>query len=151
MKVCGSLEVRNRPEAKFPIQPTGLDCAEAGLLRDALVHTAVPPRERCGRQTGMTAPARQQTTPRLKATSVSLKSSGLCVQALDRPLRAVAAGRRGALGLTRRAEIPKLNAWFGRANRARGLLSTPVRAELVLLELLRDWPARSSWRASGGR
>jgi DNA polymerase-3 subunit delta' len=56
--------------------------------------------------------------------------------------RSLAAGRRGALGLTRRAEIPKLNAWFGRANQARGLLATPVRADLVLLDLLRGWPAR---------
>jgi len=58
--------------------------------------------------------------------------------------RTLAAGRRGALGLTQRAEIPKLNAWFGRANQARGLLATPVRADLVLLDLLRGWPARST-------
>ena len=58
--------------------------------------------------------------------------------------RSLGAGRRGALGLTRRAEIPKLNAWFGRANQARGLLATPVRADLVLLDLLRGWPARST-------
>jgi DNA polymerase-3 subunit delta' len=61
--------------------------------------------------------------------------------------RLIAAGRQGALGLTGRAEIPKLTAWFGRANRARGLLSTPVRAELVLLDLLRGWPARPTGRA----
>jgi len=58
--------------------------------------------------------------------------------------RTLAAGGRGSLGLTRRAEIPKLNAWFGRANQARGLLATPVRADLVLLDLLRGWPARST-------
>jgi len=61
--------------------------------------------------------------------------------------RLIAAGRRGPLGLTARTEIPKLAAWFGRANRARGLLSTPLRAELVLLDLLRGWPARSTGRA----
>jgi DNA polymerase-3 subunit delta' len=61
--------------------------------------------------------------------------------------RMIATGRRGPLGLTTRVEIPKLAAWFGRANRARGLLSTPVRAELVLLDLLRGWPARSTERA----
>jgi len=54
---------------------------------------------------------------------------------------ALARGRRGRFGLTGRAEIPKLVAWFGRANRARGLLSTPLRGELVLLDLLRSWPA----------
>lgn len=58
--------------------------------------------------------------------------------------RSLASGGRGALGLTGRAEIPKLNAWFGRANQARGLLATPVRADLVLLDLLRGWPARST-------
>jgi DNA polymerase-3 subunit delta' len=56
--------------------------------------------------------------------------------------RSLAEGHHGPLGLTRRAEIPKLNAWFGRANQARGLLATPVRADLVLLDLLRGWPAR---------
>jgi len=55
--------------------------------------------------------------------------------------RRLAGGAAGALGLTRRDEIPKLAAWFGHANRARGLLATTVRAELVLLDLLRAWPA----------
>ena len=55
--------------------------------------------------------------------------------------------RASGASLTERDEIPKLAAWFGRANRARGLLSTPVRAELVLLDLLRGWPARSMGRA----
>ena len=61
---------------------------------------------------------------------------------------ALAAGRRGVFGLTGRAEIPKLVAWFGHANRARGLVSTPLRAELVLVDLLRAWPGeRVSRRA----
>jgi DNA polymerase III subunit delta' len=60
--------------------------------------------------------------------------------------RRLGEGRRGELGLTRPAEIPKLNAWFGRANRARGLLSTPLRADMVLLDLLREWPARTGGR-----
>lgn len=54
----------------------------------------------------------------------------------------VARGESGALGLTAREEIPKLTAWFGRANRARGLLATPLRAELVLLDVLLAWPFR---------
>jgi len=58
--------------------------------------------------------------------------------------RHLASGRRGPIGLTAPAEIPKLAAWFGRANRARVLLSTTLRAELVLLDLLRGWPARST-------
>lgn len=56
----------------------------------------------------------------------------------------LARGEIGAFGLTTRDEIPKLAAWFGRANRARGLLATPLRPELVLLELLREWPRRKT-------
>lgn len=56
----------------------------------------------------------------------------------------VARGENGLFGLTTHEEIPKLVAWFGSANRARGLLSTPLRPELVLLDLLRDWPQRES-------
>ena len=54
--------------------------------------------------------------------------------------RALATGRPGLLRLTDRDEIPKLAAWADRANRARGLLSTTLRSELVLLDLLRAWP-----------
>ncbi|MEO7325755.1 MAG: DNA polymerase III subunit delta' [Dokdonella sp.] len=58
--------------------------------------------------------------------------------------RSLASGTAGALGLTAREEIPKLAAWFGRANRARGLLATALRIDLVLLDLLLSWPARRS-------
>ncbi len=58
--------------------------------------------------------------------------------------RSLACGATGALGLTAREEIPKLAAWFGRANRARGLLATALRIDLVLLDLLLAWPARRS-------
>ncbi|GAA0719815.1 DNA polymerase III subunit delta' [Dokdonella soli] len=53
--------------------------------------------------------------------------------------RSLALGGSGALGLTARDEIPKLAAWSGRANRARGLLATTLRIDLVLLDLLRAW------------
>ncbi|MGN6520934.1 MAG: DNA polymerase III subunit delta' [Dokdonella sp.] len=55
--------------------------------------------------------------------------------------QAIAGGNAGRLGLTAREEIPKLAAWFGRANQARALLTTTVRADLLLLELLRAWSA----------
>ncbi|MEO5560328.1 MAG: DNA polymerase III subunit delta' [Dokdonella sp.] len=58
--------------------------------------------------------------------------------------RRLASGEPGTLGLTAREEIPKLAAWFGRANRARGLLATALRIDLVLLDLLLSWPARCS-------
>lgn len=54
--------------------------------------------------------------------------------------RALAAGRPGPHGLTDRREIPKLTAWASRAGRARGLLATTLRTDLVLLDLLRAWP-----------
>ncbi len=56
----------------------------------------------------------------------------------------LARGEAGVLGLTTRAEIPKLAAWFARTNRARGLLATPLRTELVLLDLLCAWPLRDA-------
>jgi DNA polymerase-3 subunit delta' len=58
--------------------------------------------------------------------------------------RSLARGEVGALGLTAREEIPKLAAWFSRANHARGLLATPLRTDLVLLDLLRAWPVRAA-------
>lgn len=61
----------------------------------------------------------------------------------------LARGEHAASGLTGRDEIPKLAAWFGRANCARGLLSTPLRPELVLLDLLRDWPQRAGIERRG--
>jgi DNA polymerase-3 subunit delta' len=56
----------------------------------------------------------------------------------------LARGETGRFGLTTRDEIPKLAAWFGRANAARGLLATTLRADLVLLDLLRTWPVRGA-------
>jgi len=56
----------------------------------------------------------------------------------------LARGEAGMLGLTGCDEIPKLAAWFARANRARGLLATPLRTELVLLDLLCAWPLRDA-------
>ena len=58
--------------------------------------------------------------------------------------RSLARGEAGALGLTAREEIPKLAAWFKRANHARGLLATPLRSDLVLLDLLRAWPVHTA-------
>ena len=57
--------------------------------------------------------------------------------------RALARGRTGSFGLTARDEIPKLVAWSNRADRVRGLLATTLRVDLLLLDLLRAWPARS--------
>jgi DNA polymerase III subunit delta' len=50
------------------------------------------------------------------------------------------AGAGGAaLGLTVPGDLHKLAVWWGRANAVREQLSTPLRADLLLLDLLRDW------------
>lgn len=43
--------------------------------------------------------------------------------------------------LTAGGDFTKLSAWWDRANRVRAQLRTPLRADLILLELLRDWRA----------
>lgn len=43
--------------------------------------------------------------------------------------------------LTAGSDFPKLSAWWDRANLVRAQLRTPLRADLILLELLRDWRA----------
>ncbi len=43
--------------------------------------------------------------------------------------------------LTASAEVPKLAAWWDRANRTRDLLRAPLRADLLMLDLLREWQA----------
>jgi DNA polymerase-3 subunit delta' len=51
----------------------------------------------------------------------------------------LANGGESGLGLTGTGEIPKLAAWFALANRSRELLDTPLRSELVVLDLLHAW------------
>ncbi len=60
----------------------------------------------------------------------------------------IAAGSAGTGGLTARAQIPKLAMWFDQANRARMLLDTPLRAELLILGLLRAWPPATTRTAA---
>ncbi len=56
----------------------------------------------------------------------------------------IGVGEAGRFGLTRTMEIQKLAAWFGHANRVRRLLDTPVRSDLLLLDLMRDWHAATN-------
>jgi len=62
------------------------------------------------------------------------------ILARDEAMR-IARGEPGALGLTARGEIPKLASWFAATNRSRELLGTPLRGELVVLDLLHSWQA----------
>lgn len=59
--------------------------------------------------------------------------------ALDEARR-LGRGESSRFGLTGATEIQKLATWFGHANRVRRLLETTLRADLLLLDLLRDWP-----------
>jgi DNA polymerase-3 subunit delta' len=51
--------------------------------------------------------------------------------------------------LTAGADLTKLSAWFDQANRARELLRGPLRAELVVLEVLLAWTQLVRTRAAG--
>lgn len=53
-------------------------------------------------------------------------------------------GEPGRLGLTGIAQVPKLAAWFSRANRSRSLLDSTLRSDLLILQLLRDWPKQKA-------
>ncbi len=52
---------------------------------------------------------------------------------------AAGSGRVNAARLTVAPDFPKLSAWFDASNRVRALLRTPVRADLAVAGLLRDW------------
>jgi len=60
-----------------------------------------------------------------------------------------ARGARGPLALTAGVDLTKLSAWFDQANRARDLLRGPLRAELVVLEVLLAWTQLVRTRATG--
>jgi DNA polymerase-3 subunit delta' len=53
--------------------------------------------------------------------------------------RELGASSSAALDPVRVADSRKLSAWFDSANRARALLRTPVRSDLAVAALLRDW------------
>jgi len=154
---CQKIDVPmpTREEALAWLRARGVDAAVAAATLDASMNN--PGQAEAWLADGALA-VREECATDLSALSASRARAAAVAErwAADRPdlrlwfaaalardeARSLAEGRRGALGLTQRTEIPKLNAWFGRANQARGLLATPVRADLVLLDLLRGWPAR---------
>ncbi|MGA8278563.1 MAG: DNA polymerase III subunit delta' [Rhodanobacteraceae bacterium] len=54
--------------------------------------------------------------------------------------RRVAGGQYISPNLTGGMQMSKLSTWFDQANRIRSLLDTPLRTELLLVDLLRSWP-----------
>ena len=62
---------------------------------------------------------------------------------------AVAGSARSAgARLTVAPDFPKLSAWFDAANRTRALLRTPIRSDLAVAGLLRDWRIAISTRSA---
>jgi DNA polymerase III subunit delta' len=151
------MPVPTRAEALEWLRARGVDAALAASTLDAsmgnpgqaetwLADGALAVREECASDLAALAASRARPTAIAERWAADRPDLRLWFAAalVREEARLIASGRRGALGLTQRTEIPKLNAWFGRANQARGLLATPVRADLVLLDLLRGWPARST-------
>jgi len=59
--------------------------------------------------------------------------------AVDLHSKALNASAQDAPRLTMAPDFQKLSAWFDAANRTRSLLRTPIRSDLALAGLLRDW------------
>ena len=70
--------------------------------------------------------------------------------AVDLHAKAVGAGDVPAASKAMRAggapDLPKLSAWFDAVNRTRALLRTPIRSDLAVAGLLRDWRIAVSMR-----
>ncbi len=151
---CQRVELRSptREEALAWLHAQGLDPALAGEALDASLGN---PGRALAWSGDATLPLRQSCAQDLAALARGRRSAVELAEqwAADRPAErlwfaAVLAREQArqcadaAASLTTRDEIPKLAAWFGQANRVRGLLSTTVRTDLVLLDLLRTWPRR---------
>jgi DNA polymerase-3 subunit delta' len=156
---CQRIEARapTRAEALDWLRGQGIDAGTAESLLDAsmdnpglamawMAEGALAVRDECVADLEALAASRAEPSAVAERWAADRPGMRLWFAAMlaREEARRVISGQRGSLGLTGRAEIPKLAAWFGRANRARGLLMTPVRAELVLLDLLRGWPARQT-------
>lgn len=150
---CQRVELRlpSHEEALAWLRQHGLAQEQA---RDALAASLGNPGRALAWSADATLPLRESCAQDLAALARGRKSATELAEqwAADRPLERLwfaaviardEARRRisgGAASLTARDEIPKLAAWFGRANRTRGLLATTLRTDLLLLDLLRAWP-----------
>jgi DNA polymerase-3 subunit delta' len=151
---CQRIDIRapTREEALAWLRSQRLDGAQASAALDASLGNPgqalawstddmLPLRKACADDLAALARGRRTAADVAEAWAADRPDARLwfaAVLARDEAQH-LARGAPGALGLTGREEIPKLEAWFGRANRARGLLATTVRADLVLLDLLRAW------------
>ena len=152
---CQRVDLRapSREEALAWLRRWGLGAQQASEALDASLGN---PGQALAWSEDATLPLRESCVRDLAALARGRKSAlELAEQwANDRPdlrlwfaaviARDEADRRASDASLTERDEIPKLAAWFGRANRARGLLSTTLRIDLLLLDLLRAWPRRDA-------
>jgi DNA polymerase-3 subunit delta' len=156
---CQRIELRapTRTEALAWLRGQRLDGADADAALDASLGN---PGQALAWNADETLPLRKACAADLAALARGSRTAAEIAEAwaADRPdtrlwfaavlardeAQCLARGMPGRLGLTAREEIPKLVAWFGRANRARALLATTLRLDLVLLDVLRAWvpPAR---------
>lgn len=156
---CQRVEVRapTRAEALAWLRTQGADAASAGAALDASLDNPGRALEWLNDQT---LAIRAECADDLKALTHGRRTAAGIAErwSADRPdarlwfaavlardeARRLALGEGGPLGLTARGQIPKLAAWYGRANHARGLLATPLRTDLVLLDVLLGWPFQST-------
>lgn len=152
---CQRIDLRepSREEALAWLRGQGLGAQQASEALDASLGN---PGRALAWSADATLPLRESCVQDLAALARGRKSAlELAEQwANDRPdlrlwfaaviARDEADRRATDASLTERDEIPKLAAWFGRANRARGLLTTTLRIDLLLLDLLRAWPRRDA-------
>ncbi len=153
---CQRIEVGVPPraEARAWLAAQGIAAARADEALDAMLGNPGRALEACGDDTLALRAACAKDLASLRGSRASALAVAeawtadrpaerlwhAAVLARDEGLR-LARGERGVLGLTASDEIPKLATWFAAANKARELLNTPVRSELVVLDLLHAWQA----------
>lgn len=123
-----------------------LDIAQGnpGAARQLIADGGLDLREQCERDLGALASGRGQALAIADSWAADRPQQRVWLAAIlaRDEARRLGCGERSRFGLTRAPEIQKLAAWFGHANRVRRLLDTPqLRSDLLLLNLLRDWPA----------
>ncbi|MFA5684786.1 MAG: DNA polymerase III subunit delta' [Lysobacteraceae bacterium] len=94
--------------------------------------------------------AQQRRTPLAVAMQWAESGPSECVRfaaefAHDLSRQSAAGGASTTSGLTAPDDFSKLAQWFDEANRIRGLLDAPLRLDLLLTALLRQWQA--AWRS----
>jgi DNA polymerase-3 subunit delta' len=131
----------NGAPAALVDQALAVALGNPGLALRALRDDALNLRDQCRNDLALLGSGRRSALAVAEAWSADRPEQRLWHAAAlvrDESL-ALASDAGSAFGLTGAHEIPKLAAWFAAANRARDLLQTQLRSELVLLDLLHAW------------